>query len=206
MTKLVLLTILSLVFNLSLLKLDSHAEHPFVGSGGCGCHKQELSDWKTSKHARAFDLLKAGKKKASKKKAGLDPYKDYTHDEKCIKCHVVGYKKEGGFKDIESTRALSGVGCEMCHGAGKAYRTIHSSKPLTFTKDEVIRKGQIYASMDQSVCKRCHGHKDTPFKPEIDKKYDIDFVEALKDERVFHGIYSLKGKHKLNNKNLKVQL
>lgn len=199
MAKSVLLIILSIVLNITLMEDNSYAEHPYVGSGGCGCHKLEMSDWKRSKHAKAFNLLKAGKKKVSKKKAGLDPYKDYTRDEKCIKCHVVGYKKKGGYENIDSSSSLSGVGCEMCHGAGGSYRIVHKNKPLTFSKDEVMKKGQIYASIDIEVCKQCHGHKDTPFKPEVDKIYDIDFAEALKDESLFHGIYPLKGNHKLED-------
>ena len=46
----------------------------------------------------------------------LDPEKDYRKDEKCIRCHTTGYKKEGGYVDVESTPELVGVGCEMCQG------------------------------------------------------------------------------------------
>lgn len=194
MTKKVL-TVISILFFLFLNVADSNAAHDYVGSGGCACHRDELSDWKISKHARAFDLLKAGKKRASKKKAGLDPDKDYTKDEKCIRCHVVGYKEKSGFQDVDSTRKMSGVGCEMCHGAGSKYRTIHRKKGLNFSRSEVMAAGQTYGSIDKSVCKRCHEHEDTPFKPELDQRYALNFKEAVKDGRSFHGIYPLKGDH-----------
>lgn len=194
MTK-IFLILVSIIFFLLLNAAGANAGHDYVGSGGCGCHRAELSDWKMSKHARAFELLKAGKKRSSKKKAGLDPDKDYTRDEKCVKCHVVGYQKTTGFKDIDSTRNMSGVGCEMCHGAGSKYRIIHRKKGLTFTKDEVIEAGQTYASIDESVCKQCHEHEDTPFQPKVDQRYALNYQEALKDGRSFHGIYPLKGNH-----------
>ncbi len=206
MTNLACLLVFSLALNLTLFTETSHAEHPYVGSGGCGCHRLELSDWKRSKHGKAFGLLKAGVKKGAKKKARLDPNKDYSRDEKCVRCHVVGYKKEGGFRDIESTKPLSGVGCEMCHGAGSDYRIMHKTKPLDFTKDEVIERGQLYATIDETVCTRCHGHKDTPFKPEVDKKYAIDIAKELKNERLFHRLYPVKGDHPLKNKKIRLKL
>ena len=170
-------------------------DHPYVGSGGCACHRDELNDWQRSKHGNAFNLLKPGARKSAKKKAGLDPEKDYTNDKKCVKCHVVGYEKSGGFKDADSTSTMAGVGCEMCHGAGGSYRKLHKSKSLTFTKEEVIQKGQVYATLDQSVCNQCHYQQDTPFKPELDEKYNYNFEVALNNPRLFHEIYPLEGKH-----------
>lgn len=174
---------------------DHSVDHSYVGSGGCACHRAELNDWKRSKHGKAFDLLKPGKRRSAKKKAALDPSKDYTRDERCVKCHVVGYKEKGGFSGTESTKALYGVGCEMCHGAGSKYRKIHKSKGLTFSKTEVMKEGQLYATMDEAVCRRCHYQKATPFKPELDKKYVYDFDEALTNPRLFHEIYPMEGKH-----------
>ena len=85
------------------------AEPTYVGSDGCKCHKMEIMDWERSKHSRAFDHLRPGKKKSAKKKANLDPAKDYTTDEKCIKCHTTGYEKVGGFKDISRTPSMAGT-------------------------------------------------------------------------------------------------
>ena len=156
----------------------------YVGTDGCRCHKLEIMDWERSKHARAFNHLRAGKKKSKKRKVNLDPAKDYTTDKKCIKCHVTGYEKEGGFKDISRTPAMAGIGCEMCHGPGSEYRILHKQKGLTFTKEEAKALGQIYGSLDIQVCTRCHTHKDSPFLPKVHKKYIFDLKEKLKEEIV----------------------
>lgn len=148
-----------------------------------------------SKHAKAFDLLKAGKKKSKKKKAGLDPDKDYTNDEKCLPCHVTGYKKDGGFTDSISTVNMAGVGCESCHGAGSKYRRLHKDKSLNFTNSEATALGALYGSKDKAVCERCHSHKDNPFKPEVNEKYKFLHTEALDKNRSFHDYYELDGKH-----------
>lgn len=184
---------------LLLLIFSSHpaysGEASFVGSNGCKCHKSEISDWEMSKHAKAFDLLKAGKRKSKKKKAGLDPNKDYTIDKKCIPCHVTGFKKEGGFIDIVSTASMAGIGCEGCHGAGSKYRKLHKDKSLAFTKSEARALGATYGSLDQAVCDRCHKNKDSPFKAEKNEKYNFIHAEALKKNKYFHDYYELDGTH-----------
>jgi len=192
----VLLLFLLLVFICSpAYSADAPGGESFVGSDGCKCHKSEIADWETSKHAKAFDLLKAGNKKSKKKKAGLDPDKDYTTDEKCIPCHVTGYRNDGGFTDIVSTAGMAGIGCEACHGPGSKYRTLHKDKSLVFTKSEAVALGAYYGSQDQAVCERCHKHKDNPFKAAMDEKYNFLHAEALKNTRSFHDYYELDGKH-----------
>lgn len=184
------------VFLWSLIVASNSVEaRKYVGTDGCKCHKTEIADWERSKHAEAFDLLKPGKKASKKKKAGLDPDKDYTTDEKCVKCHVTGYNEEGGFKNIGSTAAMAGVGCEECHGPGGDYRGLHKEKTTKFTKAEAKAAGETYGSLDASVCTRCHGHKDSPFRPEIDEKYKFNHKEALKNEMAFHKLYPLEGTH-----------
>lgn len=180
-----------------LLGTMAHAQPAYVGQDGCkSCHKDEHADWSKSKHASAIDLLKPGKSSAAKQKAGLDPDKDYSADEKCLRCHVTGYRAAGGFESASATPALAGVGCESCHGPGSQYREIHKEKKLNFTKAEVMAVGQLYASQDPGVCKSCHGHKDNPFVPKLDAKYSDD-VDALmkKNRRAFHDFYPLDGKH-----------
>jgi cytochrome c554/c'-like protein len=177
------------------LAANAGASPRFVGVEGCKCHKMEISDWESSKHGQAFQLLEAGKRRAKKKKASLDPEKDYTADTKCLKCHTTGYKQEGGFVDNATTPNLAGIGCEMCHGPGSEYREIHKKKTTTFTVAEAKAAGQLFGSIDEEVCRRCHEHKDTPFQPKISEKYKFNLKEALKDSEAFHKLYPLEGKH-----------
>ena len=173
------------------------AEPAFVGNKACmGCHKAEALDWQRSRHAKAFELLAPGRKPSEKRRVKLDPEKDFRTDEKCIKCHVTGYKKEGGFKDMESTPELAGIGCEMCHGPGKEYREIHKRMVLEFKRPEVRAVGQVYATLGDKVCENCHGHKDSPMLKDVDPKYDFNFEEKMKNARTaFHRITPSVGAH-----------
>lgn len=193
--KLITLFTLSVLWSLSGTPTTLAAEPAYVGIEGCSCHRSEITFWKRSKHARAFRLLKAGIFKAAKKKAKLDPAEDYTEDEGCVKCHVTGYKKRGGFVSLAVTPSLAVIGCEVCHGPGSEYRVLHKRKAINFTKKEAMAAGQLYSSLDDAVCRSCHLHKDTPFQAEVDEKYDFDLQEAIKDAGSFHPMGRLRGKH-----------
>lgn len=177
------------------MALSASAAPTYVGVEGCKCHKAEISDWEISKHADVMKLLEAGNRAFKKKKAKLDPDKDYTKDTKCLKCHTTGFGEDGGYKDQASTPGMARVGCEACHGPGSEYRVLHMEKTLKFTVAEAKAAGQLFGSLDVSVCKRCHEHKDTPFQPEVNEKYRFNLEEALKDSSAFHRLYPLDGKH-----------
>lgn len=185
------------VICLSLMLASEVWAAAFVGNKACmGCHKAEALDWQRSRHAKAFELLASGRKPAEKRRVNLDPEKNFQKDEKCIKCHTTGYKKEGGFKDVESTPDLVGIGCEMCHGSGKEYREIHKRMILEFKRDEVRAAGQTYATLGDKVCENCHGNKDSPMLKEVDKKYEFIFEDAMKKAReAFHRITPSVGNH-----------
>src|SRR3989338_2920723 len=172
------------------------AEPRYVGAKDCGgCHKAEMQDWQRSVHCKAIETLAAGKKSGPKHKAGLDPDKDYSSDEKCLKCHTTGFKQKGGFVDRNSTPDLAGVGCEACHGPGSDYRAIHKSKMLDFKRTETRAAGATYASKGDKVCENCH-NTDSPFKPSVDPKYAFDLKERLKTKtESFHQINPLDGNH-----------
>jgi len=167
----------------------------YIGTSGCNCHKPEIADWQNSIHARAFESLKAATKEKAKIMAKLDPQKDYTTDEKCISCHVTGYKEEGGFESMRLNPSKAGVGCESCHGPGSEYADLHREFGLEFYKDENIAAGAVYGSTDEKVCKKCHGHKDSPYQPEIDEKYRYDHKKALKRTETFHKYYEQMVEH-----------
>ena len=186
-----------IICTLLLLYLPLSAAQPkFVGNKGCkACHKDQVADWKKSSHARAFSLLEAGKKKSAKKKAGLDPDKDYTKDKDCIGCHSVGYKKKGGFVDMATTPDKAGVGCESCHGSGGDYRKLHKKKKLTFTRQEAKKLGQRYEDTSPDICGNCHEHEDNPFQEKIDSKYAFDINKRKKVYKSFHKSYPMKVEH-----------
>ena len=186
--------VLILSFFVTAMAETTDTKPVFVGYEGCQmCHRDEYADWRRSKHAKAFELLKPGNKKVEKKRAELDPDKDYTTNIKCLPCHTTGYRESGGFINTEEAPTRIGVGCEMCHGPGSEYRKIHKAKPLTFSRDEVMASGQIYGSSNPDVCNKCHKNKDAPMNPGIDKKYVFNLEERLKNNRSFHKFYKSKG-------------
>lgn len=174
------------------------AEPSYVGTEGCKCHKIEVEEWQKSVHGKAFESLVAKKRSRSQKKAlrdaGLDYKKDHSEDEKCVGCHTTGYGKPGGYKIGSDDENLMGVGCEMCHGAGSEYRVLHKEKEETFTKAEAAALGEVYPP-NEEMCKKCHGHKDNPFTPEVDKDYEFKFDERIKEEKAWHKKYDLLYKH-----------
>lgn len=172
------------------------AEPRYIGNKACAnCHKDEMQDWKRSAHGKTMEVLRPGKQSGAKHKASVDPDKDYSKDEKCLKCHTTGYKKEGGFADMDTTPDLAGAGCEACHGPGGAYRDIHNKKMLDFTSAEVRAAGQTYASKGDKVCEKCH-NDDSPFKASVDPKYAFNLKDRLKNGTAsFHEMYPQDGKH-----------
>ena len=166
-------------------------EHAFVGTKNCKkCHLKQWKSWAETKMANAFDLLKPGERAEQKTAAGLDPENDYTTDETCLPCHTVGYGTESGFKDIESTPELAGVGCEMCHGAGGTYTQdqFMSLKNKEYKKAEVVAAGMV-AEVSEAQCNACH-NTDSPF---VGDDYVFDFEE--KSKQGTHEHFPLKYEH-----------
>ena len=142
----------------------SAADHAYVGSKKCKvCHLKEYKSWETTTMANAFEILKPGERAEEKQAAGLEPDKDYTTDPICLECHVTGYGLEGGFTDIESTPALAGVGCEMCHGPGGTYikSEYMSLKNKEYKKAEIVAVGMVDQITEQQ-CRGCH-NTESPF-------------------------------------------
>jgi hypothetical protein len=166
------------------------AEKPeFVGDKACQkCHFQEHKSWKKTKLAKSMKTLgptaEADDKALfdKKKAAGLDPAKDYTADEKCLKCHTTGYGEPSGYpKDPKASEeagkkaaALGNVGCEACHGAGSLYvkhktAELEKNKDAKFTAEDLGKIG--LRKPDEALCKTCH-NADSPTKE------DFKFEEA----------------------------
>lgn len=118
-------------------KARETGQSPYVSEAVCkSCHGAEHDKWRTTLHSGAFGKLeKVGK----------------SFDPACIQCHTVGYEKEGGFIDIDTTPQLLNVQCENCHGAGRAHA---ESKGVKATPN----KGW----QPQQVCAQCHIQSHSP--------------------------------------------
>jgi mono/diheme cytochrome c family protein len=65
-----------------------------------------------------------------------------------VRCHVTGYELAGGYPAADSvkTAALSGVGCESCHGPG----SLHVAAPAA------DKKKATYKTVSAAMCTQCH--------------------------------------------------
>lgn len=167
----------------------------YVGPVKCNgsCHDPYYQAWVDSPHGKSFESLKAGVKAGAKKKAGLDPEKDYTADPACLRCHTTGYRQRKGFKPAGSKNKKGKdvstaidpeepnkeqVGCEMCHSAagGAQFRVVMKNTKGKFKKKDTEKYGQRWDY--KNVCNRCHNHPNNPFNESLDPKYKLDFEAA----------------------------
>lgn len=103
----------------------------FVGSTRCSqCHSSVHANWSQTLHAGALETLEA---------IGQDK------NSQCLPCHVVGYNSADGFASRATTNDLAGVGCEACHGPGRAH--------VENVQDASLRPPK---SISASVCGACH--------------------------------------------------
>ncbi len=163
----------------------------YVGAAKCNgsCHDPYYQAWSKSPHGGTYNLLKPGVREDAKKRVKLDPKKDYTADPHCLRCHTTGYRQRGGFKPKNSRKPThvdpeepnkEQVGCEMCHtvAGGSEIRLIMKNTKGDFKKSDTEKHGQRWDY--KNVCKRCHTHDNTPFKPTVHDKYKFNFEDRKK--------------------------
>lgn len=107
---------------------------PYAGTQLCGsCHSKDYTIWKETQHAAALKTLEDD---------------GHDRDPDCVSCHVVGLDKIPGFRDRKTTPDLADVGCESCHGPGKA----HSLRPMEIKMPKIGRES----------CMSCHVPAHSP--------------------------------------------
>ncbi len=107
----------------------------YVGWTKCApCHSDIADSWQNTRHAKAIESLKKSKQESLPA---------------CVKCHVTGYEKDGGFIDNELTPEMAGVQCEVCHGPGSE----HVANPIA--KNTVKESGA-------ALCRQCHTEGQDP--------------------------------------------
>ncbi len=186
------------------------AEPNYEGFRKCAsCHKSQSQSWKKTGHAKALDLLAPGARSEARRRAKLDPAKDYSKDKDCLGCHVTGLGKEGGYDPEDPGIYLLGVSCESCHGPGGRYQGLHREAAERFDKNRLTTPRQALADAGQDFafverCNACHlnyrgspwkGSKApyNPFSPELDAKYRFEFDKAVRDAKAMHEHFRLEG-------------
>lgn len=104
----------------------------YLGAELCmRCHQDEGEQWKTTSHSVAWKTL-------------VDAAQDTKPE--CIGCHVVGYRKPGGFQAQFDATKLANVQCESCHGMG----TMHEAF------------ANPHKTVTEQVCVDCHQGENDP--------------------------------------------
>ena len=155
----------------------------FVGSKECeSCHEESYDVWKKSGHAKAYETL-----------AGLDPPRQ--HDPECISCHVIGWHPQKcfpyqtGYRSIEETPKLIDVGCECCHGPGKAHvdAEMGSDEQLQLKLQQAMvisREESEEANKEarRRMCLACHDLDNSPDFTFDDYWPDVEHREDAEEE------------------------
>lgn len=107
----------------------------YVGDKACKtCHKVEHESWLASKHANAWNLLKA---------------EDQAKPE-CASCHSTG--------KTAADSLLVGVGCESCHGPGSEYKSMKNMK------DPALFAAAGGLPVTEKTCLQCHNKNSPTYK------------------------------------------
>lgn len=153
---------------LLLITTGSVAKDPpankYVGVKICSpCHKAEKSGnqlgvWQKSKHAEAFKVLSTPKAAEVAKAKGLA--KPAAESAECLQCHTVTAEAAQLEKSFD---AKDGVQCEVCHGAGSAYKSMAVMKD----KAKSVAAGLAVYKDEAAIeakCKTCHNDKSPTYK------------------------------------------
>ena len=132
-------------------KATQGAPDHYLGGEVCArCHPAEAAQWKTTKHAQAWETLVAAKQDTVAS---------------CIGCHVVGFQQPGGFKDRTISPNLAGVQCESCHGMGSTHDAF-SSTPRRITEQtcRICHTKEASPGFDYALYLPYASHKPTGAK------------------------------------------
>ena len=78
------------------------------------CHSEQVKQWKSTAHAKAYSTL-VGKSK--------------QFDPKCLACHTTRFEQPDGFNMKQQQMELVNIQCESCHGSAKEHLADLTKKP-----------------------------------------------------------------------------
>ncbi len=126
-------------------------DRKYAGASACKlCHKAELQGrqfviWQDSAHARSFASLSTEAGAAVAKDMGVADPASSPH---CLGCHAPLAAQAPELK-------AEGVTCEVCHGAGSAYKKLN----IMQDRAKAVQNGLVVypdASAVQASCLACH--------------------------------------------------
>jgi len=110
-----------------------------------------------------------------------------------MECHVTGYD-QGGFDFASPDRAWEGIGCEECHGPAKNWILIHDKTGLQHMERKLKQAGHIEPFKGKTVCLRCHGHRNSPYRYRSEKEHFGRDWTSPEWTKTYHVLPEPKGK------------
>lgn len=162
-----------------------------LGAENCAeCHASMVEAWKLTHHFDTFNTMhRRPEAREIASKLGMRRIKD---ESLCLKCHYTSQGAEGAVK------AISGISCESCHGAGADWNKVHSNKddPDRLKKGEklgMLRPSNTYAVA--ANCFSCHSVPEEKLVNETEHKAGSDFeLVAWSQGEVRHNLQHTEGK------------
>ncbi len=114
----------------------------------CGeCHLSEIEVWKKTPHATGFRTLH--RSDAAEAIAAKMGFRLIKRESLCLRCHYTPKVEDG------ELRAVSGVSCESCHGAGRDWINVHNdyggAGATSKTESEAHRQQRIERSREAGM-------------------------------------------------------
>jgi hypothetical protein len=135
----------------------------FVGSAACAdCHEREYEIWKKTPHAHATDSVAHPGERSEISR---------HHDPECLSCHVTGwnpqeyYPYKSGYLSLESTKQMTQMGCENCHGPGSKHVAAELGELADLTDEmQATFREQMVLKLEtaKQTCLECHDLDNSP--------------------------------------------
>jgi hypothetical protein len=131
--------------------------HKYIGTTKCKmCHNSEAQGkiydkWASTGHSKAYQTLLNEQSKGIAKGMGID---DASKSDKCLRCHVTGYKEP----TADKYSMEEGVTCEACHGPGSDYWT------MKIMKDKKLAMANGLVDPSEKLCVACHNTDSPTYK------------------------------------------
>jgi hypothetical protein len=135
----------------------------FVGSAACAdCHEREYEIWQKTPHAHATDsIVHPGERSEIPR----------HHDPECLSCHVTGWNPQeyfpykSGYLSLESTKEMTQMGCENCHGPGSRHVAAEMGELEDLTDElQAALRQEMVLKLDaaKQTCLECHDLDNSP--------------------------------------------
>jgi hypothetical protein len=138
-------------------KKETKVVHQYIGTTKCKmCHNSEAQGkiydkWAATGHSKAYQTLLNEQATTIAKGMGIE---DASKSDKCLRCHVTGYKESTSDKySMEE-----GVTCEACHGPGSDYWT------MKVMKDKKLAMANGLVEPNEKLCVTCHNTDSPTYK------------------------------------------